>query len=230
MSYRITELDPLLKNFETDIDNRMKQYEAKKASLLQNADSLVDFANGHAYYGIHKADGGWYYREWAPGAEKMYFMGDFNDWNKTSHPMKKLDNGVYEIFLEGEDALWNGCKVKAVVVHDGEMLERIPTYATRVVQDPETTAFCAEIWDVYAPFDWSDQDFKGEEIPLIYECHIGMAQNKYGIGTYEEFRDNTLPRIKELGYNTIQIMAIMEHPYYGSFGYQVSNFFAASSK
>lgn len=230
MSYRITELDPLLKNFETDIDNRMKQYEAKKASLLQNTDSLVDFANGHAYYGIHKADGGWYYREWAPGAEKMYFMGDFNAWNKTSHPMKKLDNGVYEIFLEGEDALWNGCKVKAVVVHDGEMLERIPTYATRVVQDPETTAFCAEIWDVYAPFDWSDQDFKGEEIPLIYECHIGMAQNKYGIGTYEEFRDNTLPRIKELGYNTIQIMAIMEHPYYGSFGYQVSNFFAASSK
>ena len=102
--------------------------------------------------------------------------------------------------------------------------------ATRVVQDPETTAFCAEIWDVYAPFDWSDRDFKGEEIPLIYECHIGMAQNKYGIGTYEEFRDNTLPRIKELGYNTIQIMAIMEHPYYGSFGYQVSNFFAASSK
>ena len=230
MSYRITELDPLLKKFDSDINARMKQYEDKKKSLLMNFDSLVDFANGHAYYGIHKVDGGWYYREWAPGAEKMYFMGEFNNWNKTSHPMKKLDNGNFEIFLEGEDALWNGCLIKAIVIHDGQTLERIPTYATRVVQDKETTAWCAQVWDVYEAFDWEDQEFEGEEIPLIYECHIGMAQNKYGIGTYEEFRDNTLPRIKELGYNTIQIMAIMEHPYYGSFGYQVSNFFAASSK
>ncbi|MCQ2492789.1 MAG: alpha-amylase family glycosyl hydrolase [Lachnospiraceae bacterium] len=230
MPYRITELDPLLKPFENDIKNRMSQYESKKLALLKDFPTLRDFANGHKFYGIHQEDGGWYYREWAPAADKMWFTGEFNEWDKKSHPMKKLDNGVFEIFLEGEDALWNGCKVKAVVEHKGEVFERIPSYATRVVQDPKTVGFDAEVWDVYAPFDWTDENFKGEDVPLVYECHIGMAQNKYGIGTYEEFRDNTLPRVKELGYNTIQIMAIMEHPYYGSFGYQVSNFFAASSK
>ena len=81
-----------------------------------------------------------------------------------------------------------------------------------------------------APFCWDDAGFKPKKNLYIYECHIGMAQEHGGIGSYTEFKDHVLPRIKQLGYNTIQIMAIMEHPYYASFGYQVTNFFAPSSR
>jgi 1,4-alpha-glucan branching enzyme len=144
--------------------------------------------------------------------------------------MTRLDHGVFELHLEGSDALQIGQKVQAIVIHNGQTLRRIPSYATRVVQDPNTYLWCAELEDTFAPFPWTDETFTREKTPFIYECHIGMAQEKGSVGSYEEFRLHTLPRIKEQGYNTIQIMAIMEHPYYGSFGYQVSNFFAASSR
>ena len=160
----------------------------------------------------------------------MYLEGDFNGWSQTSHPMKKLDNGNFEIFLPGKNALWNGCRVKAVVHHGGKVLERIPLYAARVVQDPETYLWCAEVYAPEKKYRWRKRVFHPKKPLMIYECHIGMAQEKYGIGSYAEFRENVLPRIQALGYNTIQIMAVMEHPYYGSFGYQVSNFFAASSR
>ncbi len=231
MGYKILELDGLLKKYyEKDINLRMDNYKKKKTQLLLKGQSLAEFASGAEYFGIHKTDGGWVYREWAPAADAMYFMGDFNNWDKMSHPMTRLDNGVFEIVLEGENALWSGCKVKAVVVHNGTVLERIPLYAHRVVQDPDTYVWCAEVYHPGKPFVWTDEGFKGEKTPYIYECHIGMAQEKFGIGTYQEFKENNLPRIKELGYNTIQVMAVMEHVYYASFGYQVSNFFAPSSK
>ncbi len=109
--------------------------------------------------------------------------------------------------------------------------ERIPAYATRVVQDPETHIFSAEVHAPAKPFRWTDEGFRPDVSPLlIYECHIGMAQDKEGVGTYDEFRTKVLPRIEADGYNAIQIMAIQEHPYYGSFGYHVSNFYAASSR
>lgn len=231
MSYKILEFDSLLrKKYEKDIDLRMDNYKRKRAEILAKGQSLTDFANGANYFGIHKTESGWVYREWAPAAEAMYLMGDFNNWNKKSHPMTKLEHGIYEIILDGENALWNGCKIKAVVLHNGRLLERIPLYARRVVQDPKTFVWCAEVYEPEQAFRWTDGDFKGEKVPFIYECHIGMAQEKLEIGSYTEFKENILPRIKELGYNTIQVMAIMEHVYYGSFGYQVSNFFAPSSK
>ena len=230
MGYKILEIDSLLgKYYERDINLRMDNYNRMKTELLTDEQSLTDFANGAEYFGIHKTEGGWVYREWAPAAEAMFFMGDFNGWNKTANPMKYIGNGVFEVFLEGENTLWNGCKVKAVVLHQGQMLERIPLYAKRVVQDPGNYVWSAEVYET-SDFVWSDEGFKAPKTPYIYECHIGMAQEKQGLGTYKEFKDFNLPRIKELGYNTIQIMAVMEHVYYGSFGYQVSNFFAASSK
>ena len=228
-SYKILEYDSLLHLYEGDINLRMYNYESKKQELVGNSGKLSDFANGHEYFGFHHVEGGWYYREWAPGAEEIFLMGDFNNWNRFSHPMKALENGVFELYLEGDDALWTGCKVKVVVVHDNQLLERLPLYSTRVVQDPVTYVWSTEIVD-YEAFDWTDEAFAPAKVPFIYECHIGMAQEKYGIGTYTEFKDNILPRVKEQGYNTIQIMAVMEHPYYGSFGYQVTNFFAASSR
>ena len=230
MSYRILEIDPYLKSFEQDINLRMDNYKRKKNELIGDEQSIADFANGHHYFGFHRTKTGWVYREWAPAAEAMYLTGDFNEWDLTACPMKKLDGGVFEVHLKGAKALQPGQKVQAVVVHNGQFLRRIPTYATRVVQDPVNYNWCAEIEAVNKQFKWTDEDFKTPSTPFIYECHIGMAQDKYAVGTYQEFTELTLPRIKELGYNTIQIMAIMEHPYYGSFGYQVSNFFAAASR
>ena len=227
---RILDIDPYLSSHEGDLNLRMDNYSRKKEELVGKRGRLSAFANGHKYFGFHRTRGGWVYREWAPAAEAMYLTGDFNEWNSRSHAMTSLDNGVWEIEIKGKDTLKPGQKVQAVVIHAGNELRRIPTYATRVVQDPDTVLWCAEVEDTMKSYPWTDQDFVPEKTPFIYECHIGMAQEKYDIGTYEEFKNNTLPRIKELGYNTIQIMAIMEHPYYGSFGYQVSNFFAASSR
>ena len=227
---KIIELDPLLKPFAREIDQRMQRYSAMRGRLLQGGKSLSDFANGYAYFGFHRTADGWVYREWAPGAEEMYLTGDFNRWDTTATPMKKLPSGVFEVTLEGPDAPQPGQKVQAVVVHGGKQLRRIPLYATRVVQDPKTVLWCAELEDTFAPFPWTDDHFRPADTPLIYECHVGMAQEKLGIGSYTEFTENTLPRIKAAGYNTIQVMAIMEHPYYGSFGYQVSNFFAPASR
>ena len=229
MAYKILEIDPWLKNFSQDISLRMKNYRATKRRLLQQGQTLSDFANGHLYFGFHKTEDGWYYREWAPAAEEIYLTGDFNGWNRRSHRLEKLPNGVFQLFLPGQDALWSGCTVLTIVIRGGRELERIPLYATRVVQDPLSHAWNAQIWDA-PPFSWTDENFRPAKTPFIYECHIGMAQEAGKVGTYEEFRTRILPKIHALGYNTLQIMAIMEHPYYASFGYQVTNFFAPSSR
>ena len=227
--YRILELNPQLAPFAGDIDLRMFLYRATKDRVLKEGQSLNDFANAHEYFGFHHADGGWYYREWAPGAYQLYLEGDFNGWNRTSHPLTPLGNGNWEIFLPGDDALWDGCRVKTVVDANMTRTEHIPLYARRVVQDKKTVSFNAEVMDDRKQFAWTDQNFRGEKSLFIYEAHVGMAQEEGKIGTYREFADKILPRIQKAGYNTVQLMAIMEHPYYGSFGYQVSNFFAASS-
>ena len=229
MKHKILRIDPMLKPFEKDFDLRMQNYIRKKEELLSPGQTLTDFANGHLFFGFHQADGGWYYREWAPAAEAVYLTGDFNGWDRRSHPLTRRENGVFELFLPGEDALTDGMKVMTVVIHNGQELERIPLYATRVVQDPQTTLWCAEIC-VPRLFPWTDSAFKPKKNLFIYECHIGMAQEEGKVGSYDEFREYVLPRVKKLGYNAIQIMAIMEHPYYASFGYQVTNFFAASSR
>ena len=229
MKHRIFQYDSQLTPFEKDFDLRVENFRKKEKELLAGYKNLEEFANGYHYFGFHKADGGWYYREWAPAAEKIYLTGDFCSWDRYAYPMEKQENGVFTLFLPGEDALPDGSRVMAVVHSGGRELERIPLYATRVLQDPETAAWNAVI---HTPreFSWTDGDFKPKKNLFIYECHIGMAQEEGKVGSYTEFRENILPRIRDLGYNTIQIMAVMEHPYYASFGYQVTNFFAASSR
>ena len=227
---KMLEIDPYLAPYEKDLELRTELFLSKKQQLVGENGKLADFANGHKYFGIHPTETGWVYREWAPAAEAMFFTGDFNGWDTFACPMNRLENGVFEVQLTGKDALKAGQKVQAIVMHGGQMLRRVPAWATRVVQDPQTYLWCAEVEENAESFPWTDKGFVPERTPVIYECHIGMAQEKGAVGSYREFRENILPRIKELGYNTIQIMAIMEHPYYGSFGYQVSNFFAASSR
>ncbi len=227
--YRILELNPQLEPFSGDIDLRMHLYRSAKKRILPEGQSLNDFANAHMYFGFHHVDGGWYYREWAPSAYQLYLEGEFNGWNQTSHPLTNLGNGNWELYLPGDDALWDGCKVKTVVDTNLTRTEHIPLYARRVVQNKQNITFECEVVDDRKAFPWTDKGFTGEDELYIYEAHIGMAQEEGKVGSYREFADNILPRIHKAGYNTLQLMAIMEHPYYGSFGYQVSSFFAASS-
>ena len=229
MKYKIFEYDPTLLPFEEDIELRMAKYSDKRRELVGDDGSLLDFADGHTYLGFHRTEGGWVYREWAPGADEMYLTGDMVDWRLYDLKMTPIGDGVFEVMLDGENALWNGCHVQAIVKKRDAVLRRIPAYIRRVEQDSQTFLWCGVIVDE-PEYKWKKKKFKPARDLFIYECHIGMAQEKEGLGTYSEFCDNILPRIKEQGYNTIQIMAIMEHPYYASFGYQVSSFFAASSK
>lgn len=220
---KILTIDPYLEPYADDLDLRSELFLQKKAELGE----LTAFANGHRYFGFHRTGSGWVYREWAPAADALYLTGDFNNWDTAACPMTRLENGAFEVQV---DNLYPGQKVQTIVWHNGQMLRRIPLYATRVVQDPVTYLWCAELEDTFSQYPWTDQAFSPSKTPFIYECHIGMAQEKGAVGSYREFTEHILPRIKAAGYNTIQIMAIMEHPYYGSFGYQVSNFFAASSR
>ena len=229
--HRILEKFPELQPFEADINFRMDNYFAKKKLLLKDGQTLADFANAHLYFGIHRLEDGWVYREWAPAADAMYLTGDFNNWNRTSHPLTKIDKfiGIWEIKLPG-DTIHQGSRVKAIVKNGENLTEHLPIYTRRAVQDNDTKIWCCEAWDDTAAFPWTDEGFRNHEAPIIYEAHVGMCSEEEKIASYREFADQVLPRVKHDGYNTVQLMAIMEHPFYGSFGYQVSNFFAPSSR
>jgi len=228
--------DPWLKPSEQDILDRYNRYKNRLESVEADFGSIENFSEGYKFFGINydKKKKGWYYREWAPEAHALYLTGDFNNWNPDEFPLKKDQYGIWEIFLEEKTykkTFKHQSKIKVVVDSKAGRQFRIPAYIRRAVQDEDTKNFSGQLW-LDDSFDWSDDGFKmkkGQEL-FIYECHVGMAQEKEGIGTYKEFTKNVLPRIKKAGYNTIQMMAIQEHPYYGSFGYHVSNFFAPSSR
>ena len=222
--------DPWLEPYADAIEGRHQDAIRKEAELTSRCHSLKDFANAHQYFGLHKQGDWWVFREWAPNATQIYLVGDFSDWEeKPAFSLKPLKGGVWEIHLPA-DTIRQGQLYKMSVHWPGGQGLRIPAYATRVVQDDNTHIFSAQVWE-NAPYRWKVDNFVPDTRPLlIYECHIGMAQEREGVGTYVEFRDKILPRIAADGYNAIQIMAIQEHPYYGSFGYHVSSFFAASSR
>lgn len=230
---KIIKNDPWLKDYEPAIAGRHQHAVDKIAELTQGGKtSLSDFATGYLYFGLHKTSTGWVFREWAPNATEIYLVGDFNKWQeKPQYRLKRLKNsGNWEIKLK-ENALKHGDLYKLKVYWEGGCGERIPAWCRRVVQDDETKIFSAQVWNPEKPYVWKKKTFRPNTSPLlIYECHIGMSQDAEKVGTYNEFRENVLPRVVADGYNCIQIMAIQEHPYYGSFGYHVSSFFAASSR
>lgn len=223
--------DPWLEPYEDAINGRHEDAIRKEIELVGKKGNLVDFANAHQFFGLHKTKTGWVFREWAPNATAITMIGTFTDWKeRDEYKLTRKDNGVWEINLP-KTALKHGDLYKLIVEWNGGRGERIPAYATRTVQDEKTYIFSAQVWEPARKYKFKITNFKPKTNPLlIYECHIGMAQNKEGIGTYEEFRKNILPRIVDDGYNAIQIMAIQEHPYYGSFGYHVSSFYAPSSR
>ena len=228
MNKRIYQTDPWLEPFKPAIDARHERILAEKRKLAGEG-SLSAAVNNHLYYPLHKEGPEWVLREWAPNASRIYLIGDFNNWKRTdSYALKPVGQGNWEIRLP-EICLHHGDLYKFWIEWSGGGAERLPAYATRVVQDPDTKVFSAQVWNP-EPYEWKHRSPGKRPHPLIYECHIGMSSEQEKVSTFEEFRTTVLPRVKALGYNVLQIMALQEHPYYGSFGYQVSNFFALSSR
>ncbi len=230
------EKDPWLAPSEGELEYRHRLYLDALRSIEAGGTSLADFANGYRWYGFQRDEQqqGWWFREWLPGAKDVFLFGDFNGWQRTELRLNKGKDGVWSIFFADEEyaaSLTHGSLVKMLVHGDNGWRERIPAYIRRVVQDDDSKDFSGQFWNP-GPFDWEGDApvVPAEGQLLIYEAHVGMAQEREGVGTYLEFADNILPHIKALGYTAVQLMAVAEHPYYGSFGYHVSNFFAPSSR
>ena len=237
--------DPLLKPYIAQLRERYARYQRFKTEIEKTGGVLGEISQGHQYFGFnrgeHEGETGVWYREWAPGAERLALIGDFNDWSRDANSMSVDDWGVWHIFLpdsEYADRFTHGSRVKVHVVSRDEVtsplhgLDRIPAYIERVVQEGDAD-FTGQYWAPSYPYQWQhsapDFDINAEGL-RIYEAHVGMAQEAEKVGTFVEFTQNILPRIADLGYNAVQLMAVMEHPYYASFGYHVSNFFAVSSR
>ncbi len=235
MSYELNCLqkfpeDPYLGDFLGHIKYRKDNVESLEKKLTNNI-SLAEFSSAHEFFGFHFKNNQWTLREWAPNATKIVLVGDFNNWTESQeYELNRIsDSGNWELILPAEK-LNHQDLYKLKISFDGGCEDRIPAYARRVVQDNETKSFSGQIWVPEDSYQWENRLSIPVENPIIYEAHVGMALEREGVGTYLEFKENILPRLVKSNYNTIQLMAIMEHPYYGSFGYHVSNFFAASSR
>jgi 1,4-alpha-glucan branching enzyme len=224
--------DPYLKPYKEQVRRRIQMVDDTQMRITDSKMTLADFAAGHEYFGLHRLNGRWVFREWAPNATAIYLKGSFNNWSTDEKfSFSRIsEDGIWEIELD-QAALSHG-DIYRLEMHwpDGSG-ERIPAWVRRVVYDPAASSFNAQVWHPPAPYEWRHPRpvFAGDPL-LVYETHVGMAQEKEKVGTFTEFKDNVLPRIRDAGYNTIQLMAIAEHPYYASFGYQVSSFFACSSR
>ena len=235
---KIVEKDPWLEPVAGEVQARHDRYNNTLRYIESHYGSLKSFASAHEFFGFHYDNirRGWWYREWAPAAHYLSLFGDFNNWDRYANPLERENDGIWSIFLpdsQYRDKLTQGSLLKVLVQSSIGEQERIPIYINRVVQNEDNKDFAGVLWKTdnsQKSANIQQSTLNGQQPLFIYECHIGMAQESESVGTYKEFKDNILPRIKDLGYNAIQLMAVAEHPYYGSFGYHVSNFFAASSR
>lgn len=225
MPLNILDYDPYLEPFKEDLSLRLFEFARTKKQLLGTDGSLVDFANGYKYFGFQQESKHWTFREWAPNAKRAWLVGDFNNW-ENNFELKQAYGGTWEISIPGMLPVGSKVKVK-LLLPSGETVYRVPSYIMFAVPN-ERHELDGVI--VQPKYDWKNKAPQLKEAPLIYEAHIGISTEDYKINSYKEFTRDVLPRIKKAGYNTIQLMAIMEHPLYASFGYQVSNFFAISSR
>jgi 1,4-alpha-glucan branching enzyme len=229
---RMLAQDPWLTPYREALLKRHCRRNATRRQLCGKGTSLAEIAEDHHYFGLHREGGEWIFREWATNAEAVFLLGTFNGWEENqAFGLQRAEerDGVWELRLP-DNRIAHGDLFRLRIYWPGGHGDRIPAYARRVVQDPLTQIFNAQVWSPPEPFRWIHEAPPSADPILIYETHVGMAQEKYDVGTYREFADHLIPRIQRSGYTTIQLMAIQEHPYYGSFGYQVSNFFAASSR
>lgn len=227
---KLVEEDKLLKPFAGIIEKRHQQVLAMEREFTYRTTRLSDSCNSYLYYGLHRTNEGWVFREWAPNATAIYLLCEFNDWRKhPDYALTKVGDGNWEIKLP-LGALAHEMLYRLLVEWNGGSGERLPSHVRRVIQDEYTKIYSAQVWDPLNPYQMRHERPKRTDYPLIYEAHIGMSTEHRRVSTFTEFRLFVLPRIVDLGYNTIQLMAVQEHPYYGSFGYQVANFFAVSSR
>src|SRR5574344_186632 len=222
--------DKYLEPYRQAITGRYQTLIRRKQEIAGYGKKLSDAVNNHLYYILHKEGSEWVFREWAPNATELYLIGDFNDWKKSKEfSFSSLPEGNWELRLP-EETISHGCIYKYLMVWPGGSGERIPSYADRCVQDPQTKIFSAQVWAPARKYRWKNDFIPSRSSPFIYETHIGMSSEGEKVSGFNEFREKVLPYVASLGYNTLQIMALQEHPYYGSFGYQVSNFYALSSR
>ena len=222
-------IDPYLKPFASPLEKRKQRAFLRELEFTDGKKQLKDCMNNHLYYGLHKTESGWIFREKAPAARRIFLYGDFSAWQlEEQYELKSLNNGDWQIELPLE-TLQNGMLYKLWMFGENGGDERLPAYCRRVVQDTDSKIFSAQVWDT-PPYCWQHAAPPKSAHYFIYEAHIGMSSDKPEVASYSYFREFVLPRIEKLGYNAIQLMAIQEHPYYGSFGYQVANFFAPSSR
>ncbi len=236
----LVEQDPWLAPHADALRHRWQHYMKIKDSILKSGGLLGPISQGHTYFGFNRGelDGqkGVWYREWAPGATALGLLGDFNGWDCTANPLTRDEYGVWSVFLPDArygDRLRHESRVKVRVQSAAGAMDRIPAYIRRVVQDAATHDFVGQYWHPEHSFEFLHASPDARRRPgglRIYEAHVGMALEEARVGTYAEFTRHILPRIHDLRYNAIQLMAIMEHPFYGSFGYHVSNLFAPSSR
>ncbi len=223
--------DAYLAPYAPVLERRLTAVEALEKRLTVNSADLPAFASGHTHYGLHRRPAGWVFREWAPGATAVYLIGDHSGWRPDPRfALQRINRGGdWELGLDAA-TLCHQSLYRLWVEWPGGGAERIPAWARRVVQDPATLIFSAQVWDPPAPYRWRSLSPPQPAMPLVYEAHVGMAPEAGRIGTYREFARDVLPRVRAAGYNTLQLMALQEHPYYASFGYQVSSFFAPASR
>ncbi|MGV3723634.1 MAG: alpha-amylase family glycosyl hydrolase [Actinomycetota bacterium] len=233
----LIEQDPWLAPYESALRYRVEHFHAARARIEAEGGLLGPISRGHEFFGFnrgtHRGAPGLWYREWAPGADALYLVGDFNHWDRAAHPLERGAGGVWSIFLPDAEhgaSLTHGSRLKVHVVSGKTGLDRLPAYARRVVQEPGGTDFAAQLWLPQTPYEFQHPSPAPGAALRIYEAHVGMAQEEGKVGSFDEFRLHVLPRIERLGYNAVQLMAVMEHPYYGSFGYHVGSFFGVSSR
>ena len=221
----LVEIDPWLEPYSGAIRERTARLEERLAEY----GPLTEFATSHQRLGLHREGDFWIFREWAPRAKALFLTGEFCDWSRDEYPLSRSPElGVWEVRVPGK-TLKDGDLYKIHIVGANGAHDRIPSHATYVVQDEETKEFSAQVQDSPA-YSWQNEAPGAVKTPKIYEAHVGMATEELRVGTYREFADDVLPRLAKLGYNVVQLMAVAEHPYYGSFGYHVANYFAPSSR
>lgn len=238
----LLELDPYLRMHEREIRRRhgcMKDW----LKRIEEGEGGTDvFTQAYKYYGLHiQSDNTVLAREWAPGAEEVFLTGDFNNWQWLSHPYKKQEFGKWELVIPARDdgscVIQHLSEIKVIIrTKEGKLVDRLSPWAKYVVQPPKEANqgvnYKQRVWHPPAHEKYMFRHSKPSQPKAlrIYECHVGIATDKLNVGSYKHFADNIIPRIVKQGYNAIQVMAIMEHAYYASFGYQVTSFFAASSR
>lgn len=227
---KLTDYDPWLEPYEKKLV-ALQRHTQKFRQRIVGDTAISEFALGYDYFGLHRTTDSWVLREWAPNATAIYLHCEASDWaDVTEFVFTKKNDGQWELELP-LTALKHEARYKLHMYWDGGSGYRVPAWANYVVQDPQTNTFDAVVWAPTAPYAWQDGAFTpSTDAPMIYEAHVGMSGEAESVNTYKAFARDVLPRIKETGYNTVQLMAVAEHPYYGSFGYHVSSYFAPSSR